>query len=344
MVNTRAAGPRHRAPRPADAGGPGPEGPRRNRPRFMEGIAVFAVFALLMIMPSGVTPLAKSDVWSFSAHEHGIVQRLTVRGPADYDQHPVWVWRPPGPDSAVIPVLYFLHGNPGGPRDAFRYGLASILDERFEDGYPPFVVACPDGNGENRWDTEWADSADGLDMVESRLLDAVIPAVEGTHRRDASRRAIAGFSMGGYGAMNIALRHPKLFGQIVSIAGYFRADDPAGMFGWHTALIAANSPDLHVGRARGKRILLEADRSDDLPVIRGQAARFEALLDRAHIPATLRITAGRHNWSYAIGALADALDFLADGWEQVATASTRPPSAGRARFHPGPPARDPLPR
>jgi hypothetical protein len=34
----------------------------------MAGVAVFAVFAVLMIMPSGVTPLAKSDVWSFAAH------------------------------------------------------------------------------------------------------------------------------------------------------------------------------------------------------------------------------------------------------------------------------------
>ncbi len=274
-----------------------------------------------MITPSGVTPLAKSDVWSFAAHSHGILTHLRVRGPADSQWHDVWVWRPPGPDSPRIPVLYFLHGNPGGPDDAFRHGLAEILDERLEAGYPPFVVACPDGNGENHWDTEWANAADGSDQVESRLLDAVVPAVEGADRRVASRRAIAGFSMGGYGAMNIALRHPRLFGQIVSIAGYFQVDDPAGMFAGRQDLIAANSPDLHVDMAPGKRILLDEDRSDDVPVIKGQAAVFEARLERAHIPATLRISAGRHNWKYAIGALAGALDFLAAGWQQVAAAS-----------------------
>ncbi|HUK67539.1 MAG TPA: alpha/beta hydrolase-fold protein [Streptosporangiaceae bacterium] len=284
----------------------------------MAAVAVVAVFALLMIMPSGVTPLAKSDVWSFSEHSHGIVQQLRVRGPDDAQWHSVWVWRPPGPDSALIPVLYFLHGNPGGPGDAFDHGLVQILDERLEQGYPPFVVACPDGNGDSHWDTEWADAADGSDMVESRLLDAVIPAVEGADRRDPARRAIAGFSMGGYGAMNIALRHPNLFGQIVSIAGYFHVDDTAGMFAGRQSLMAANSPDLHINMARGKRILLEEDRSDDIAVIRGQAARFAALLDRAHIPVTSRITAGRHNWTYAIGALAGALDFLATGWVQVA--------------------------
>lgn len=49
-------------------------------------------------------------------------------------------------------------------------------------------------------------------------------------------------------------------------------------------------------------------------MIKGQAARFEALLDRAHVPVTMRITAGRHDWADAIDALARALDFLATGW------------------------------
>ena len=49
--------------------------------------------------------------------------------------------------------------------------------------------------------------------------------------RDAAHRAIAGFSMGGYGAMNIAMQNPGVFGQVVSIAGYFVVNDLSGMFG-----------------------------------------------------------------------------------------------------------------
>jgi S-formylglutathione hydrolase FrmB len=293
-----------------------------------EGIVVVAVFLLLLVLPAGVTPLATSDVWSYSAHAHGIISQLSVRGPADRAPHTVWVWRPPGPDSARIPVLYFLHGNPGGARDAFRHGLAAILDHRLLDGYPPFVVACPDGNGEHHSDTEWANSADGTDMVESRLLDAVIPAVEGADERSEARRAIVGFSMGGYGAMNIALRHPGEFGQIVSIAGYFHVDDPSGMFAGRRSLIAANSPARHLGMARGKHILLAEARSDELPAIKGQAAWFKRLLNRAHIPATFRMTAGRHDWRYASRALARALGFLASGWEHV-------PASRRLHGRPG---------
>ncbi len=123
--------------------------------------------------------------------------------------------------------------------------------------------------------------------------------------------------MGGYGAMNIALRHPNEFSQIVSVAGYFRVDAPAGVLARNHALIAANNPVSHASNARGKRILLAEDTSDDLPAIKGEAARFKAVLDRAHIPATLWISPGQHDWSYAARALAGAISFLSDGWDRA---------------------------
>ena len=279
---------------------------------------MLAACAALIVTPQAVSRLAKSDVRN-TAGEHGIVQHLQVRGRSDHQLHDVWVWRPPGPDSALIPVLYVLHGNPGAASDPFQHGLAKILDDRLSAGYAPFVVASPDGNGEHHGDSEWADSADGSDQVESRFLDAVVPTVEGSHLRDGARRAIAGFSMGGYGAMNIALRHPSLFSQVVSIAGYFHPDDESGVFNGDGNLVAANSPDQHVQSARGMHILLCEDSSDGYPLIQGQAASFGKQLAAAHIPATLQITPGQHDWDYAIGALAGSLDFLADGWRQQDT-------------------------
>ena len=274
---------------------------------------MLAACAAFIIMPQANSRLAKSDVRD-TAHEHGIVQHLEVRGPSDHQPHDVWVWRPPGPDSALIPVLYVLHGNPGSASDPFQHGLPKTLEDRLRAGDAPFVVASPDGNGEHYYDSEWADSQDGSDQVESRFLDAVIPAVEGSHLRDGAHRAIAGFSMGGYGAMNIALRHPSLFGQVVSIAGYFHPDDESDVFNGDGNLLAANSPDQHVRDARGKHILLCEDSSDGYPLIQGQAASFAKQLAAAHIPATVRITPGQHDWDYAIGALSGSFDFLSDGW------------------------------
>jgi len=150
-----------------------------------------------MVLPSGVTRLAGSDTTD-PAGLRGTVSVLEIRGPSGQQTHQVRVWRPPGPDSAVTPVLYFLPGDQGSARDSFAGGLARTLNQRMQAGYPPFVGASVDGNGE-------------------RLADAAIPAVEGTHMRDAAHRAIAGFSMGGDGAVNIAMRNSGAFGQVVSI-------------------------------------------------------------------------------------------------------------------------------
>jgi alpha/beta superfamily hydrolase len=75
-------------------------------------------------------------------------------------------------------------------------GTVSVLEIRGPSGKQ---AASVDGNGE-------------------RLAAAAIPAVEGTHMRDTAHRAIAGFSMGGYGAVKIAMRNQGAFGQVVSIA------------------------------------------------------------------------------------------------------------------------------
>jgi len=93
-----------------------------------------------------------------------------------------------------------------------RAFAAAAVDNYLKHGGTPLVVAAPDGNSPIHSDTEWGDASDGSDSVESFFLGTVIRAVEGAHRRDAGHRAIAGFSMGGYGAMNTALRHPQLLG------------------------------------------------------------------------------------------------------------------------------------
>ena len=215
-------------------------------------------------------------------------------------------------------MLYFLHGEPGSARDPFANGLARTLNQLLRQGYPPFVFASVDGNGERHQDTEWANSRDGSDLVTDRMTDAAIPAVEGTHMRDATHRAIAGFSMGGYGAMNIAMRNPGVFGQVVSIAGYFVVNDLSGMFGGSAPVIARNTPSAHPGQARGMRVLLDEDASESDLLIRGQAARMGGLLRSSGVPVTVQVQPGTHDWAYAMSALRQAFAFLAGNWRQAA--------------------------
>jgi S-formylglutathione hydrolase FrmB len=288
--------------------------------RWLNLAAVIGVFCALLVLPAGVQPVATSDT-ADTAVLHGTVSVLQIRGPADSSAHPVWVWRPPGPDSATIPVVYFLHGYPGAASDPFRDGIVPILDRLLQEGYPPFVFASVDGNGERHSDTEWANSWNGNEQVMNRVVDAAIPAVEGAHMRTPALRAITGFSMGGYGAMNIAMQNPGVFGQEVSIAGYYIVNDLSGMFGGRPSVIALNTPSAHPQWARGMRVLLEEDAADQYWLIRGEAAWMAGLLRQAGVPAQVEILPGTHSWAYALSALKYAFGFLYDGWRAATTTS-----------------------
>jgi S-formylglutathione hydrolase FrmB len=286
----------------------------------MDCLAVVLVFCVLMIIPAGVTKLDSADARDFASLT-GTVSVLQVRGPSDAVDHPVWVWRPPGADSADIPVVYLLHGYPGTAADAFNSGLAVLLDERLREGYEPFVVACPDGNGEHHSDTEWADSWNGNDQVMSRVLESVIPAVEGSYPRPAALRVLAGFSMGGYGAMNTVMQHREVFGSVVSIDGYFVINDLSDMFGDIPSVEQRNDPSVHPQWARGMHVILEEDADDPLSLVRGQAAWMGGLLSRAGVPAIVRISPGTHSWAYALRALTDSLTYLDGYWQTYAETS-----------------------
>lgn len=125
------------------------------------------------------------------------------------------VYLPPGyrPDRRY-PVLYLLHGVPGSPSEYWgSLKLAQHLDAMFAAGAAPYVVVTPDGPGNGEWAGAW----------ERYVVGDVVPFVDAHVSTVASRagRAIEGLSAGGYGAVDIGLRHPELFGTLGSWDGYF---------------------------------------------------------------------------------------------------------------------------
>src|SRR5487761_492250 len=101
--------------------------------RRLDLVAVIGVFCVLRVLPAGVRRLASSDTAN-TAKLRGTVSELQVQGPADRHPPPFWVWRPPGPDSATIPVVYYLHGYPGLASDAFSDGVSDALNQLLEEG------------------------------------------------------------------------------------------------------------------------------------------------------------------------------------------------------------------
>ena len=223
----------------------------------------------------------------------------------------VWVYRPAVADTSRLPVVYLLHGVPGTAHDFFDAGGAQALDRLFAAGVPPFAVAAPTGVGKEHPDTEWADSVDGQDRLETYLIDRVIPAVEGDHRRDAAHRIVAGFSMGGYGAANLALRHPDLFGGAASFAGYFHVDDPDGVFDNDEAVERANDPEVLIGGVHDVRFFLADGLADAEPVVRGELRRFAARLSATEGAPDVVLAPGGHTWSFVVAHLAELAKFVA---------------------------------
>lgn len=228
----------------------------------------------------------------------------------------VWVWRPPGvADSPLLPVVYLLHGQYETPRTPFAHGIAGVLTKAFAAGTTPFELVVPDGVSAVRSDDEWADAADGADHLESFVGQETVRAVEGAQRRPRSLRAIAGFSMGGYGAAVMGARQSPLFGQLVALAGYYHPDDPQGALGTNSTYRYVHFPAARASQYAGSRVLLldcTADASD--PVFAGELVRMRnALASTGHAPGS-RISSGTHSWGWATSQLPLVATFLAQGW------------------------------
>lgn len=131
-----------------------------------------------------------------------------------------FVYLPPGFDPSIrYPVAYLLHGLPGSPSEYVNgTELMTFADTQIAAGkLRPFIAVMPAAGLTPTYGGEWSG------LWENELVDHVVPWVDANLPTIATPagRIIAGLSAGGYGAVDIGLRHPGLFGTIESWSGYF---------------------------------------------------------------------------------------------------------------------------
>ena len=226
------------------------------------------------------------------------------------------MWLPPGVvDTALLPVVYLLHGQDESPRTPFANGITYALSDAFAAGAAPFELVVPDGVSAVRSDDEWANSWDGVDSLESFVGTDTITAVEGDQRRPRSLRAIAGFSMGGYGGAVMAARQSPLFGQFVGFAGYYRPDDPQNALGPNSTYRYVHTPVARADQYGATRVLLlDCSADSGSALFAGELGRMRAALARAGHPPGARVTTGPHAWSWVNSQVQTATSFLGEGW------------------------------
>jgi putative tributyrin esterase len=155
----------------------------------------------------------------------------------------VMVWLPPSyatQPQKRFPVAYYLHGAAGDETNWLNVGrLAHTLDSLAASGVPEMIVVMPDGD--DGFYTTWNHLGDWPGCRRSRAPNAepaeaycvpwphyddyiardLVGFVDRRYRTIAerSRRGIAGLSMGGFGAMTLALSYPDVFSAAASHSG-----------------------------------------------------------------------------------------------------------------------------
>jgi len=114
----------------------------------------------------------------------------------------------------ALPVVYLLHGHGGNYADWIT--KVKGLD-KMSDMYN-IIIVCPDGNtGSWYWDSP----EDSSYQYETYVSVELVKYIDGKYKtiKEKKGRAITGLSMGGQGAMYLALRHQDIFGAAGSMSG-----------------------------------------------------------------------------------------------------------------------------
>jgi S-formylglutathione hydrolase FrmB len=132
--------------------------------------------------------------------------RVQVLLPDHYDANP----------ATRYPVVYLLQGAIDDYTAWIREGNAEALTA----GYP-MIIVMPDAGNEGFYSDWFNGGAFGTPQWETYHIHQLIPWIDAHYRTIASRRgrAVGGVSMGGFGALSYAARHPDLFAAVVSFSG-----------------------------------------------------------------------------------------------------------------------------
>jgi len=332
------------------------------------------VLRTLLLIICGATLLRAQDV---AAAENSTVLRGTLRTDTIWSQalgirKQLIVYLPPSygrPESATrrYPLAVYLHGAFGSEADWTVQGrMAQVMDSLVTHGMREMIVVMPDGD--DGWWTTWHglndvgacrrtprnENADNYCVpwpkYDDYVAHDVLAYTDSLYRTVPQRasRAIAGLSMGGYGAISIAARNPSTFVAAASHSGVLRpalmADSStlgstgavtmrdartrdelrAASGGRWDRIVPAFGTDSVSWMSRDPSRLIERAlrRGDSLPAMFVDVGTEDYLLpmsrsfrdNMAALQVPLRYTewSGKHDWAYWRAHLPESLRFIAE--------------------------------
>lgn len=250
-----------------------------------KNILLFYTLALYLVTARGAE-VDTVSVWSAAMNKS--VKTVVIR-PETYAQQ----------DS--FPVVYMLHGYSGNYADwVNKAPEIKGLADRYS-----VIIVCPDG-GYGSW--YWDSPVDNSFRYESFVATELVEWVDNRYKtiRNRSGRAITGLSMGGHGALYLAMKHTDTYGAAGSTAG--GVDIRPFPLNWDIARRLgsyADHPDrwdthtvinlLHRITPNILALIIDCGTDDFFYDVNEQLHR--KLLDR-NIPHTYITGPGAHNWEY----------------------------------------------
>ncbi|MGF6573110.1 S-formylglutathione hydrolase FrmB [Paraburkholderia sp. GAS333] len=270
-------------------------------------------FWLILLM------LVTSPVWAFHSEVVSIPSAAmhqsfdaTVVVPDQYGH---------GKPTDRFPVVYLLHGSGGDYTDWTANSHIGKLADRYH-----VILVMPDG-GHESW---YIDSpVNPRSLYETYVGTEVVAYIDGHFRTIATKqaRAITGLSMGGFGALHIALDRPDEFGAAGSISG---AVDPRGcedepgieqVFGdparhadfWNNEAIIENARNFS-----GAHIALTIDCGVNDSLVQSNRTLHERLIELG-VPHDYAERPGGHTWKYWSNAVQYQVLFFAGAFKRAAS-------------------------
>jgi enterochelin esterase-like enzyme len=252
--------------------------------------------------------------------------RYTIYLPFDYES-----------SERYYPAVYLLHGYTDNDMGWIQFGEAQLIADQAiaEREIPPMILVMPDGG------VSWyINNADGSVRYEDFFFEEFIPYIESRYRirTDRRYRGVAGLSMGGFGTLVYALKHPEMFSACAVFSAAVHTEEEilnmkqevwdrvvGSAYGYGlkgqdrlTEHLLENSPiDLvrNMDADKLKSVRIYMDCGDDDYLYKGNSTLHILLRDR-NIPHEFRVRDGSHRWEYWRTGLKAGLKFIGTGFHQ----------------------------
>ncbi|TSA37725.1 MAG: hypothetical protein D4R64_05125 [Porphyromonadaceae bacterium] len=241
-------------------------------------------------------------------------------------------------ESRSYPVVYLLHGLGDDASSWLEYGrISQYADQAVVDKEAiPMIFVMPEG-----FRNYYVNDYKGSFLYQDMFIQELVPYIDSLFRTiaDKRHRALMGYSMGGFGALILHLKHSDVFGTAVPLSISIRTDEQymtedasewdqqwGRLFGEPgfkgadriTAYYKENSPFYLLSAmspAEISKLNIYIDNGDKEQTLCRSNEELHILMRSLNIPHEYRVRDGGHSFQYWCSALPDALRFISDAFE-----------------------------